>query len=43
MRQRDIVGEMDDIMDCSDAFGALHDAPDDASTSSSSALQVAAR
>ena len=38
MWQQDIVGVAHCIMDCFDAFGALTDAPDDASTSSSSAL-----
>ena len=38
MRQRDIVGVAHYIMDCFEVLGALDDAPDDASTSSSSAL-----
>ena len=38
MWQQDIVGVAHYIMDCFDALGALSDAPDDASTSSSSAL-----
>ena len=38
MWQHDIVGVAHYIMDCFDALGALSDAPDDASTSSSSAL-----
>ena len=38
MWQQDIVGVAHYIMDCFDALSALSDAPDDASTSSSSAL-----
>ena len=38
MWQRDIVGVAAYIMDCFEVLGALDDAPDDASTSSSSAL-----
>ena len=36
--QRDIVGVAHYIMDCFEVLGALDDAPDEASTSSSSAL-----
>ena len=38
MWQRDIVGVAHYIMDCFEVLGALDDAPDDASTLSSSAL-----
>ncbi len=38
MWQRDIVGVAHYIEDCFEVLGALDDAPDDASTSSSSAL-----
>ena len=38
MWQRDIVGVAHYIMDCFEVLGTLDDAPDDASSSSSSAL-----
>jgi hypothetical protein len=41
MRQRDIVGVAHHIKDFSEVLGALDDAPDDASASSSPALAAA--
>ena len=40
MWQRNIVGVAHFVQDCFEVLGALDDAPDDASTSSSSALAI---